>query len=124
LAANYDPWNGIYYSGNWGDGTLVYAGGVMAGKINYMGASVTIPLILPSIRLKHIRDGVQDYEYLNKLTNSGQGTFTNTQLATWVTNSYTFETSGAGLQAARRALGDAMHILSYPTASSSGRHVP
>ena len=77
----YDPWNGIYYLGGWGDGTLVYAGGVAPGTINYMGAGVTIPLILPSVRLKDIRDGVQDYEYLNVLTNNGQSSLVQTQTA-------------------------------------------
>lgn len=109
----WDPWNGIYYSGGWGDGTLVYAGGVVSGKINYMGASVTTPLILPSMRLKHIRDGVQDYEYLNALTVAGKSSVVSTQIASWVTNSYTFETSGAGLQAARLNLGTAMHQLTF-----------
>jgi Domain of unknown function (DUF4091) len=109
----WDPWNGIYYSGGWGDGTLVYAGGVQSGAINYMGPGVTTPIILPSVRLKDIRDGVQDYEYLHALTGAGQGTFVQTQIATWITNSYTFETSGAGLQAARIALGTVLHRLAY-----------
>ena len=52
-AANYDPWNGVYYSGNWGDGTLVYAGCVVSATVCYMGTGVTTPIILPSIRLKH-----------------------------------------------------------------------
>jgi hypothetical protein len=112
-AADYDPWNGIYYAGGWGDGTLVYAGGVASGKINYMGAGVTTPIILPSVRLKHIRDGVQDYEYLCALTNAGNASFVQTQIATWITNSYTFETSGAGLRSARIALGTALHRLTY-----------
>ncbi len=117
----YDPWSGIYYSGGWGDGTLVYAGSVgsgNAGAVNYMGSSVTIPLVLPSVRLKHIRDGVQDYEYLNVLKNNGQSSLVSTQIASWITNSYTFETSGAGLQAARTTLGTAIHQLSYPASIS------
>jgi hypothetical protein len=123
LAADYDPWNGIYYSGGWGDGTLVYAGGVSSDAINYMGSGVRIPLVLPSIRLKHIRDGVQDYEYLNVLTNAGQGSYALTQITSWITNSYTFETSGAGLQTARKALGTATHRLSYPTSLQAPTNV-
>ena len=60
----YDPWQSIYPSGAWGDGTLVYAGSNVAGKDNYVGA-ISIPIILPSIRLKLMRDGTQDYEYLH-----------------------------------------------------------
>jgi len=112
-AVDYDPWNGIYYAGGWGDGTLVYSGSVSSGAINYMGPGVTTPIILPSVRLKHIRDGVQDYEYLYALTNAGNASFVQTQISTWITNSYTFETSGAGLQGARTALGTAMHRLTY-----------
>lgn len=118
VAADYDPWNGIYYSGGWGDGNLVYAGGVSASGINYMGAGVTTPIILPSIRLKHIRDGVQDYEYLNVLKANGKSSIVNAQISSWVTNSYTFETSGTGLQAARFVLGQTMQQLTYPPSIS------
>ncbi len=120
VAGGWDPWNGVYYSGNWGDGTLIYSGGVLSGKVNYMGAGVTTPIILPSIRLKHIRDGVQDYEYLNALTVAGKGSVVSTQIASWITNSYTFETSGAGLQAARLNLGTTMHQLSFPPSPPTG----
>ena len=121
----YDPWSGIYYSGGWGDGTLVYAGGVSPGAVNYMGPGVTTGIILPSIRLSHIRDGVQDYEYLNALTVAGKGSLVQQQISSWITNSYTFETSGAGLRAARTALGTALHRLTYsvllqPPTSPSG----
>ena len=112
-AATYDPWKSIYYSGAWGDGTIVYAGGVKSGQDNYMGPGVTIPLILPSVRLKHARDGVQDYEYLNALTVAGKGAFVQSQIASWATNTYTFEETGTGLQAARSNLGTALHQLTY-----------
>ena len=109
-----DPWQGIYFSGGWGDGTLVYPGCVVSTATCYMGSGVTTPIILPSIRLSDIRDGVQDYEYLNALTVAGKGSVVSTQIASWITNSYTFETSGAGLQAARLNLGTTMHQLSFP----------
>jgi hypothetical protein len=115
--STHDPWVSIYYSGGWGDGNLVYAGqGSVSSANNYLGPSVTTPIILPSVRLKHMRDGVQDYEYLNVLKNNGKSSLVSSQIASWMTNSYTFETSGAGLQAARMALGQAMHQLSYPAA--------
>jgi len=108
-----DPWVSIYAFGNWGDGTLFYAGNVKPGSPGYMGTGVTTPIILPSLRLKHIRDGVQDYEYLNVLNNHGQGALVTTEINSWITNSYTFETTGSGLEAARSALGTAMHQLTY-----------
>ncbi len=114
----FDPWQSVYYSGGWGDGTFLYAMSVGAGnaaKPNYAGSGVATskPLIVPSIRLKHARDGIQDYEYLNALTVAGQGAFVTTQVNSWVTNTYTFETSGTGLQAARLNIGNALHALSF-----------
>ena len=119
-----DPWVSNYYSGGWGDGTLTYTGGIVSGKPSYMGSGVTIPIILPSLRLKIIRDGVQDYEYLYKLNSLGYGTFVNAQLKSWVTNSYTFETTGSGLQSARQALGNQMHALTYGSSSNPSTQLP
>lgn len=96
-----------------GSGTLVYPRRNPTRRHQLHGASVTIPIILPSIRLKDIRDGVQDFDYLNALTNAGQGPLVQAQIATWLTNSYTFETSGADLQSARLTLGKALHRLTY-----------
>jgi Domain of unknown function (DUF4091) len=76
---------------------------------------VSTPIILPSVRLKHIRDGMQDYEYLHALANANQGSFVNAQINSWITNSYTFETTGTGLQTARLYLGNALHQLTYAT---------
>jgi len=109
----YDPWVSIYSHGTWGDGTLIYVGCIVPGHPCYMGPGVTTPIILPSLRLKLMRDGVQDYEYLNALTNAGQGILVQQQIATWITNSYTFEPTGTGLMAARQILGTTLHQLTY-----------
>jgi hypothetical protein len=103
-----DPWNSIYAFGGWGDGTLLYPG--VSSKIG----TVATPIFLPSVRLKHIRDGMQDYEYLNVLNSNGKSAFATSQLNSWVTNSYTFETSGSGLALARSGMGTTMHALSFP----------
>lgn len=102
-----NPWSSVYLFGGWGDGTLLYPGTIAT-------VGVTNPIFLPSIRLKHIRDGMQDYEYLNALTKVGKGSLVMTQINRWITNSYTFDTTGTGLLAARMALGNALHQLSYP----------
>jgi len=111
-----DPWTSVYAFGGNGDGTLVYP--TTSGTTNHVTASagraLSTPLFLPSIRLKLVRDGMQDYEYLNKLTNLGYGSLAKNQVASWIRNSYTFEITGSGLQAARMTLGMAMHQLSYP----------
>jgi len=59
-----DPWASVFdFSGN-GDGTLLYP-----GKPSKIGGSSEVPV--PSLRLKHIRDGVEDYEYLAMLVKLG-----------------------------------------------------
>lgn len=109
-----DPWTSVYTFGCNGDGTLMYP--CSSGRC---GTSSGIPIWVPSIRLKHIREGMQDYEYLNYLTKKGQSAFVQTQILSWITNAYTFNRSPAGLEAARMALGTAIHQLTYPPPSIS-----
>jgi hypothetical protein len=99
-----DSWIYIYYTGGNGDGTLVYPG--TTAKI---GGSTPIPL--PSMRLKNIRDGMQDYEYLHALTNAGFGSFAMAQIQSFVTNAYTFNNDPTALLGARTALGNKLHQL-------------
>ena len=104
-----------YYAGGWGDGTLMYP-----GSSAYAGT--TIPIWLPSIRLKMIRDGMQDYEYLNAFTKLGEGAFANQQARSFITNSYTFNNDPAALEAARMALGSRLHALTL--ARQGGSRAP
>ncbi len=62
-----DPWNNVYTSGfpNYpGEGMLVYP-----------GSTVGISGVAPSMRLKWLRDGVEDYEYIELLKQAGQGSW-------------------------------------------------
>jgi hypothetical protein len=65
-----DPWNqinnqGWYSSNNYpGEGVLVYP-----------GWQVGIDGVAPSMRLKWIRDGVDDYDYVQLLRNAGEGSW-------------------------------------------------
>ncbi|HVW08190.1 MAG TPA: DUF4091 domain-containing protein, partial [Bryobacteraceae bacterium] len=65
-----DPWNqindqGEYSSNNYpGEGVLVYP-----------GYQVGIDGVAPSMRLKWIRDGVDDYDYVQLLRNAGEGSW-------------------------------------------------
>lgn len=67
-------WSDQYSSGSNGDGTLFYPG-IPAGDSSIqapaIGGSTKIPI--ESIRLKRIRDGVEDYEYLLAAQAAGQG---------------------------------------------------
>jgi hypothetical protein len=59
-----DPWQSIWeFTGN-GDGTLFYPGTAAA-----IGGQTDIPVA--SIRMKMIREGMEDYEYLKLLTDLG-----------------------------------------------------
>jgi hypothetical protein len=65
-----DPWNqvnntGVFSSNNYpGEAMLVYP-----------GTQVGISGVAPSMRLKWLRDGVEDYEYVAMLKTLGQGTW-------------------------------------------------
>ncbi|MBI5545179.1 MAG: DUF4091 domain-containing protein, partial [Deltaproteobacteria bacterium] len=68
LAYSGDAWSDQYqFSGN-GDGTLFYP-----GTPSRIGGQTDIPL--PSIRLKMIRDGVEDFEYLSLVSRLGDDEF-------------------------------------------------
>ena len=114
-----DPWTYIYYSGGNGDGTLIYPG--TYAHTAPAGATNWTPIYLPSIRLKELRDGMQDYEYLNALTNVGQSSLVTTQIAKWITNSYTFNVDPANngsfsgtIASVRTTLGTTLHQLTFP----------
>ncbi|MBZ4416972.1 DUF4091 domain-containing protein [Myxococcus sp. RHSTA-1-4] len=63
-----DPWADVFEFGGNGDGTLFYP-----GTPARLGTSGHQPVV--SLRLKHIRDGLEDYEYLRLLTELGDGAF-------------------------------------------------
>jgi hypothetical protein len=106
-----DPWTSIYIFGGNGDGTLEYPG--TPAKI---GGATPIPL--PSIRLEHIRDGMQDYEYLAALDKAGYADFARKTAESFITNPYTFSNNAQAMIDARRVLGVKLHRLSIPPAQN------
>jgi hypothetical protein len=64
--AGNDPWTNQYFFGGNGDGTLFYPG--TTAKI---GGKTEVPV--ESLRLKMIRDGMEDYELLNLAKTLGAG---------------------------------------------------
>jgi hypothetical protein len=99
-----DPWKSIYVFGGNGDGTLEYP-----GTPARIGGTISIPL--PSIRLKLIRDGMQDYEYLMALDKAGYGNFARTTVRSFITNAYRFDNNPQAMIHAREALGAQLHLL-------------
>jgi hypothetical protein len=63
-----DPWKDLFHFGGNGDGTLFYPG--TPARLGTPGHQP-----VPSLRLKHIRDGLEDYEYLRLLEQLGEGAF-------------------------------------------------
>jgi hypothetical protein len=63
-----DPWKDVFEFGGNGDGTLFYP-----GTPARLGSGGHQPVA--SLRLKHLRDGLEDYEYLRLLTTLGEGEF-------------------------------------------------
>jgi hypothetical protein len=118
-----NPWQSVYAFGGNGDGTLMYpgcpvgcyAGGISPDPTTAIGGTTPIPLA--SIRLKHIRDGMEDFEYLQALSNRGQDAFARATAASFIANAYTFSNDPQALTNARQALGDELHRLSLPPCS-------
>jgi Domain of unknown function (DUF4091) len=90
-------WTAQYASGGNGDGTLFYP-----GNPQNIGGTDWIPL--ESMRLKLIRDGYEDYEYLKILANSGQNAIARQIAQRLFANMYTTNRSDADVQAARHQL--------------------
>ncbi len=89
-----DAWASQYEFGNNGDGSIWYP-----GKPSVIGGTHDIPV--ESIRMKMLREGMQDYEYLNLLTTLGDGAFAQTELAKVVTSAGSFAADPSVLEATR-----------------------
>ncbi|WP_095982552.1 DUF4091 domain-containing protein [Melittangium boletus] len=63
-----DPWTDLFEFGGNGDGTFFYP-----GTPSRPGFTSHQPVL--SLRLKHLRDGLEDYEYLRLLESLGEKTF-------------------------------------------------
>jgi hypothetical protein len=91
------PWTARYLFGGNGDGNLF-----LPGRPDLIGGSTDIPI--ETVRLKLIREGLEDYEYLTKVAQLGDRAFADAQARTLVTNTYTWSHAPAALYAARSAL--------------------
>jgi hypothetical protein len=86
-----------------GDGIFVYPPGPIASTES-----------APGIRLKAIRDGIQDYEYAQILKNLGQGAFANSIIVPIATSWTNWSNDPDALESARLQLGQRLHQLSPP----------
>ena len=65
----------------------------------------------PGIRLKNIRDGIQDYEYVQILKNLGQVSFVDPIIVPIATSFTNWTHNPSALENARQQLGQQLHLL-------------
>jgi len=94
-----DPWTTLYLFGGNGDGTLFYP-----GQPAQIGGKTDIPI--ESIRMKLIREGLEDYEYMALLSKAGRGDCADETVSRIVEKTYHWEQDAEKLYAARRELGE------------------
>jgi len=108
-----DPWTNPATFVHWGEtyngeGMLFYPG--RADEVGFDGPVV-------SMRLKWLREGVEDYEYIQLLRNLGEEEFALEQVHAVARNMGDWEPDPAVLYAARQAMGERLHALSRERAS-------
>jgi hypothetical protein len=94
-----DAWDNLYLFGGNGDGTLVYP-----GRVRMIGGKTDIPI--ESIRLKLIREGLEDYEYLVLLSKHDSAAAVSDLVGRLVTNAYTYDSHHGGIYALRRQIAE------------------
>jgi len=94
-----DPWADILMHGGNGDGTLFYP-----GTPARIGGRTDIPI--ESLRLKLIREGLEDYEYFQLLANVGAGAFADRRVERVAHRTYQWEHDPSVLETARREMGE------------------
>jgi hypothetical protein len=107
-----DPWTNIRMSGGNGDGTLFYP-----GRPSRIGGSTDIPI--ETIRLKLIREGMEDYEYLALLAKLGGEKLADEFAGRIVKAPYLWETSPEQFMQVRREMGQTLDRLARQRQGSS-----
>jgi len=106
-----DTWTSQYYFGGNGDGTLLYPG--TPAKI---GGTSHIPIA--SLRVKMIREGMEDYEYFKALADAGDPTMADAEAAALSPAAYHNETDPAKIDAMRHRIALRIEALTGQTPPS------
>lgn len=110
---NSDPWvSQLHFGGN-GDGNLFYP-----GRPSDIGGTTHIPI--ESIRLKQIRDGLEDYEYLLQLEQVLGRAAVLALISTVMTNTYTYTSDPASLLGLRQSIGEMLDADLFADGFESG----
>ncbi len=96
-----DPWESVLLFGGNGDGTLFYP-----GRPDRIGGDTQIPV--ESIRLKLIREGLEDYEYLHLCEQAGLRPLATRVAASMATSLYNWDHRPESLYTYRQQMGDAL----------------
>ena len=99
FSRNVDPLEDVFLHGGNGDGTLFYP-----GRPRTIGGTTQIPL--ESLRLKLIREGLEDYEYFVLLSNLTSPETADHWVDQIVENTYTFDPRPETLYQIREKLGE------------------
>ena len=108
-----DPWNDFYLFGGNGDGTLFYP-----GRPDHIGGKTDVPI--ESIRLKLIREGLEDYEYMALLSKAGLSACADENVSKLVNKTYNWEKDPESLYAARQRMGEKLNARSGASSSCLG----
>ena len=103
-ARNQDPWTDVRLFGGNGDGTLFYP-----GRPSRIGGLADIPI--ESIRLKLIREGMEDYEYLALLAKLGGKRTADEFADRIVTKPYIWESQSVAFLRVRQDMGETLNRL-------------
>ncbi|HEY3451192.1 MAG TPA: glycoside hydrolase domain-containing protein [Myxococcales bacterium] len=112
-----DPWTNQWYFGGNGDGTLFYP-----GKTSKIGGTTPVPVA--SIRLKMLREGMEDYEYLKLVSDLGDAAFARSQAQKVATTPYSIASDPAALYSAREALAQRIVELTVAPAGADAGSAP
>ncbi|HEX8789501.1 MAG TPA: glycoside hydrolase domain-containing protein [Polyangiaceae bacterium] len=101
-----NPWMSVNNAGKYSSSN--YPG---EAQLLYPGQDVGIAGAAPSMRLKWLRDGVEDYDYVALLQQAGKGTWALQQAATIAPDWTNWTRSATALEAVREALGNALDAM-------------
>jgi len=114
-----DPWNNVQ---TWNCGGYTCPGD---GVLVYPGQQAGMSSVVPSMRLKFIRDGVDDYDYMAMLKQQGQSNLVSTVLNSVAPDWINWTRSTSSLQSARIQMGQELDKLAGGTGgSTSGGSAP
>ncbi len=109
-----DPWNWVNNTGQFSGNN--YPG---EGQLVYPGADVGIAGVAPSMRLKWLRDGSEDYDYIQMLKNAGYGSWVMGLVQTVGPDWTNWTRSNSLLESVRLQMGQALDQI-YGGSGSTG----